>query len=778
MPKHQINYVIFALIALSLIGVLIVNASTPFTINTPSMPLLGIFGSFVNFFKGVIGSISHIFSHKTTSASVSPPNGNVIGNNAILPFSNLLSTTNYTLPALSNSLNQKIGSLQQLNVTYSINLNVSVTPIYLNFTYEQYGNNYRIDLSNSTSNLFKSMAPLRDSNGQTIAENYTITSFFRINGQNYACTNRNVCLNLSSVLRNENPGQLEVLYPFYPLNSSLQQRFLLPILNLSIVGMADDTVVIENISNSTLVNVSQRSYAGHSCTFVRANFTLITGSSLNGTSKKWVPTVGPEMTYTACLSNEYYVPLNFSISVPGYNALFLPSRALSIGKTVSQAYITTLPYRLINATTPIASVDANPSNFSGKVTVIGALHYSNLIAPINYEVVDSQGDVLRLQLPTTTNREWIVGSTYEFTGSISCGIVINGSDYTPGGCGTLQQLQNDATGISKLNGNINVTPYISIDVTNATIISTSTHTSNLTTTILTSSTPTTSLNPTTSSDSCATQLNSALNIFKIKLASGSQVSIVNTTVFGTINSQSADNVQSWATEWESNSYPAIAGYPTCNAENGNTYFCDDLTLAAKQQMNVEGIAVRIEYAPSQQVSVLPALCGNGNLLPNSTTFIRSAGQSTPTTSSSTTTSTSIIPYRLNQSAPTDISASCGFVKGNITCAGNGDSQTLGWIVNVSILPGFTATRDLFNGTSFNHDMDSQYGTPTFDFEPGEIFSILVKQQSGIYCAKVYQYVVTCGGQPSAGNPCFTNQSLYLNTSPTWLNECMAPFYRT
>jgi hypothetical protein len=482
---------ITSFILLAIISSYTVAATVPLSMNNSHTPILGIFSSISGFFNELVNTISHIFSPTTISTtslvtttinivntSTSATNGNVVNNNGILPFSGVLTPANYTLPSLSNYLNQKVGSLQQLNVTYTIGWgNESGRSIYLNFTYEQYGDNYKVDLSNATSNLTE-LGILRDSNGHIIANNYTMTSFFRIDGQNYACTNRDVCLNLSSPAVKS--SKLNQTYYY-------QKLFTLPVLNLTIFGLALGS---SEVNNSTLVSTAQRTYMGNSCTFILANFTVVTGSSRNTTTQKWSPTFSPELAYATCLSNEYYVPLNYSLLIPNYSGqgesyqkgVGLPTKVLSIGKPVSQKYVTTLPYRLINSTTPIASINANPSNFSGEVTVIGVLYNSNLVAPINYEVVDNQGYDLKLQLPS--NRKWTLNTIYAFTGTISCGIIINKSEYNAGTCGTLQTMQNDADYISSLNGNINVTPYISMTVTNATItgqatsiISTSTSTS-------------------------------------------------------------------------------------------------------------------------------------------------------------------------------------------------------------------------------------------------------------------------------------------------------------
>ncbi len=111
---------------------------------------------------------------------------------------------------------------------------------------------------------------------------------------------------------------------------------------------------------------------------------------------------------------------------------------------------------------------------------------------------------------------------------------------------------------------------------------------------------------------CTYQLNMALNILKTKLSTGSQITIVNTTDFGIVsNNRSIAAVKSWASTWYSD--PLMPGL------SNQSYFYNDLEIAYNKSMNVEGVAVKVE-TPTV-TAVFPFLCGHGNLLENSKSYI-------------------------------------------------------------------------------------------------------------------------------------------------------------
>ena len=117
---------------------------------------------------------------------------------------------------------------------------------------------------------------------------------------------------------------------------------------------------------------------------------------------------------------------------------------------------------------------------------------------------------------------------------------------------------------------------------------------------------------TSAQSNCTNQLNVALNILKDKLPTGSQITIANTTDFGIVNSnQSIAAVKSWASTWYSD--PLMPGL------SSQSYFYNDLEIAYNRSMNVEGVVVRVE-TPTV-TAVFPFLCGNGNLLENSKSYI-------------------------------------------------------------------------------------------------------------------------------------------------------------
>lgn len=124
---------------------------------------------------------------------------------------------------------------------------------------------------------------------------------------------------------------------------------------------------------------------------------------------------------------------------------------------------------------------------------------------------------------------------------------------------------------------------------------------------------------------CFSQVNNADSILQDKLTSGSQVNIINSTIFGTVDSnQSISDVYAWAHKWSSQPLASdLAPFNECNNLYGDDYFCNDLRVSYNQGFSVEGVIVRAENQGTGGVLVFPVLCGNGNLLTNSSNFIES-----------------------------------------------------------------------------------------------------------------------------------------------------------
>ncbi len=130
--------------------------------------------------------------------------------------------------------------------------------------------------------------------------------------------------------------------------------------------------------------------------------------------------------------------------------------------------------------------------------------------------------------------------------------------------------------------------------------------------------------------SCIPQLNGTLASLKAKLPAGSSITIVNESAFGRAsNNSSVGNIETWITRWQ-----AGLEYSGCSmASNGSAYsggqygyVCDDLRFAIHQNMSIGGVAIKIQpyFGGGASVSYLdPLLCGNQNLLPNSTAFLKS-----------------------------------------------------------------------------------------------------------------------------------------------------------
>ena len=77
-------------------------------------------------------------------------------------------------------------------------------------------------------------------------------------------------------------------------------------------------------------------------------------------------------------------------------------------------------------------------------------------------------------------------------------------------------------------------------------------------------------------NNCLSQVNSAIGLLQAKLASGTQITIVNTTNFGVANNQSINKIGSWANSWYANIASAPAEY--CGDGYSAGFLCSDMAL--------------------------------------------------------------------------------------------------------------------------------------------------------------------------------------------------------
>lgn len=116
--------------------------------------------------------------------------------------------------------------------------------------------------------------------------------------------------------------------------------------------------------------------------------------------------------------------------------------------------------------------------------------------------------------------------------------------------------------------------------------------------------------------SCQSQVQSVVNILRAKGNPSDQISVVNTTVFGSYTNKTDMEITSWANTWQTNQ--VALGYG-CDSGNLAGYLCSDINTIQNGSMNSTGMAVKIAVttASGSETVVYPLLCGNGNLLRSS-----------------------------------------------------------------------------------------------------------------------------------------------------------------
>lgn len=132
---------------------------------------------------------------------------------------------------------------------------------------------------------------------------------------------------------------------------------------------------------------------------------------------------------------------------------------------------------------------------------------------------------------------------------------------------------------------------------------------------------------------CYSQVNGAISILNAKLPGGSQVNIVNTSIFSSPAGLSKYNeINSWIVSWSYTTRNNGMGEDVFGSSNCNrtvdisSYMCQDFR---NESMPSYGVVVKVDanYGPSTTniAFTYPLLCNtNGNLLPNSKSWIEIA----------------------------------------------------------------------------------------------------------------------------------------------------------
>ncbi len=137
-------------------------------------------------------------------------------------------------------------------------------------------------------------------------------------------------------------------------------------------------------------------------------------------------------------------------------------------------------------------------------------------------------------------------------------------------------------------------------------------------------------------DTCASDVNSALQIAEAKLPSGTSVSIVNSTAFyyNTTVKSTINNVNSWIVVW--NTGYSFSGSESCESYYPNLQTCSDLSSLSSELNSTKnnltygsvvgaGVAIKFQFPPEAQsngfTEVFPALCDPSGLMPASHNYI-------------------------------------------------------------------------------------------------------------------------------------------------------------
>lgn len=256
-------------------------------------------------------------------------------------------SNNKTAAGVIMIASQKLVTSNQFNVSYEGNANLELSNLALKIpillSYQKYYNNSRFYI---------------DATGIPLLGNITSTFVNLANGTSYACS-RQTTYSLPS--NNGSSSQSKISCIPSQSGNSLADM----------VSEYSSKFNSNSISNNTTVKIlGQRQYKNQDCVLVE----LSGSDNKNNTVANY--------NATMCLSNQYNVPLNLTLSATesstsppsnGNTSLLLSLNEVSIGNPVSQASVTALPG-------PIASANQN-SLFNSNTT--GNSNFNNNFASGN-----------------------------------------------------------------------------------------------------------------------------------------------------------------------------------------------------------------------------------------------------------------------------------------------------------------------------------------------------------------------------------------------------------
>jgi hypothetical protein len=278
-------------------------------------------------------------------------------------FANAIAVNRTDTVALFNMIDNKLNSTNQMEVSYSGDLSITLRALYTNLTYQlpfyakyaKYGSDSRVDLY---GNMISTLLGAGQSAYGGSNSNITLT-MLKINGTSY------VCVSGISIPNRSGNKWCETDYSNTPANTSYNASLNMSNQSQSQLQQFNSTYTktLLNALNETSSNVTEASYMGNPCDFVNDKFSTSIErffSALGGGFQALQPTpVSSSLNSTGaagnlgmCLSYQYYVPLNFSMNLRIVNKTANLYFGFDLNETAMsqnfpQSYVTTLPAPLL-----------------------------------------------------------------------------------------------------------------------------------------------------------------------------------------------------------------------------------------------------------------------------------------------------------------------------------------------------------------------------------------------------------------------------------------------
>jgi hypothetical protein len=294
-----------------------------------------------------MNSIVSGFGHQSASNATKSSSGAQLSQQE-QSYAHAISANKTDAPAIFRMMSSGVNATQQLGVSYSGDLSISVQASYTNLTYSlpfelkfhKYGNDTRVDLSGK---LISTLFRLSQIQGAGLYGSNASISLFKIGNASYSCVN-DITLNstTSAICQSQ--------YDNSSSNSSVNGSITtLPDLNPRTAAQLFDAL------NVTSSNTTSASYGSMQCDFLNDHFST-TAQKIETLLSKYIPSSSPSQfgaatingRLGACISYGYHVPLNASFLIHISNSstdfgLAISLNETSIGSNFSSSYVTQLP---------------------------------------------------------------------------------------------------------------------------------------------------------------------------------------------------------------------------------------------------------------------------------------------------------------------------------------------------------------------------------------------------------------------------------------------------